>query len=224
MKLRVLVYGGQGKLGSAICTELEKYKDLFDVFPRSRRTPLGPENNPLAPTIIVDATPAPGLLEFSQEITRISPSLKGVILASTGWENSAESELKKLLKNQKVLWAPNLSFGIRWLIQQVKTLPKPDDAHLIDIHHAAKRDAPSGTAKLIADVCKKFWNLSVNITSERVGTVPGTHQLHWKRGDETLLIEHKAESRAAFAAGSLDLINWLIQQPVGEYHLWDITP
>jgi 4-hydroxy-tetrahydrodipicolinate reductase len=88
------------------------------------------------------------------------------------------------------------------------------DAFILEEHHAAKRDAPSGTAAVLqakaraADPSREF-----PITSVRAGQIPGTHVLTYDGPDETVSLSHVARSRRAFAAGALAAAEWLPGHP-----------
>lgn len=215
--MTIILYGASGRLGSAIAQTLRDHHVKF--VPRGRSLPKA-SPPPGEKLVIVDALPGGTLLQYAEEIADLKVS--GVILASTGWEPSDSSKVQSMLAHLPVLLAPNLSFGIRWLAKAIASLPPPDEATLLDIHHAQKRDAPSGTAVLLADLCEKHWSIRPFITSKREGEVPGTHIIVWKRGAEVLKLEHQAMSRAAFAAGVLELSDWVIAQPKGWYSLWQM--
>ena len=84
------------------------------------------------------------------------------------------------------------------------------DPHLIETHHAAKRDAPSGTAIALASQAAALLGRSVPITSVRVGSVPGTHELLFDAPFEQIRLEHVVRDRRVFAAGALRAAEWLI--------------
>ena len=83
------------------------------------------------------------------------------------------------------------------------------DVHLTEVHHAAKRDAPSGTAVLLADAVSGAAGRAVPVTSVRVGSVPGTHTLTFDAPFEQITLEHLARDRRVFADGALLAARWL---------------
>ena len=85
---------------------------------------------------------------------------------------------------------------------------------LHEIHHIHKKDAPSGTAKRLADVL----NLPVEkVTYERTGEVIGTHSASFICGMDEITLTHKATNRDLFASSALHIALWLIKQPGGFY-------
>ena len=87
------------------------------------------------------------------------------------------------------------------------------DAHLVETHHAAKKDAPSGTALTLARATATGWREQhgdVPITSVRTGSVPGTHELLFDAPFESIHLSHVARDRRVFAEGGLVAAGWLI--------------
>jgi 4-hydroxy-tetrahydrodipicolinate reductase len=84
------------------------------------------------------------------------------------------------------------------------------DAALVETHHVAKKDAPSGTARVLQNEFAIGWGADVPITSVRVGSVPGTHTLVLDGKFEQIVISHEARDRRVFAEGALIGARWLI--------------
>jgi 4-hydroxy-tetrahydrodipicolinate reductase len=83
-------------------------------------------------------------------------------------------------------------------------------AWIHESHHAAKRDAPSGTALAIEQRLRRLgYTADVPIASTRAGSIPGTHTLGFDAASETLTLTHQARDRAAFARGALLAARWL---------------
>ena len=82
--------------------------------------------------------------------------------------------------------------------------------HLIETHHAAKKDAPSGTALSLVRQLSGAVGGEIPITSVRVGSVPGTHQVLFDAPFEQLRFTHEARDRRVFAEGALVAAGWLI--------------
>ena len=114
-----------------------------------------------------------------------------------------------------MFWAPNFSVGIAVLTAAIEaaTLALRDvpgfDAHLVETHHAAKKDKPSGTAAALASVAKAGLSRDVPITSVRTGFVPGTHELVIDAAFEQLRLVHEARDRRVFADGAISAAEWL---------------
>jgi 4-hydroxy-tetrahydrodipicolinate reductase len=83
------------------------------------------------------------------------------------------------------------------------------DVHLIETHHAAKKDRPSGTAASLADVASTNLKREVPITSIRTGHVPGTHEFVIDATFEQVRLVHEARDRRVFADGAVLAAEWL---------------
>ena len=139
-----------------------------------------------------------------------------VVVGTTGW-NSQLSQLEHAVAQAKgaVLWAPNFSIGVQIFAQLVERLARlaPEQrgfaTHLVEIHHAAKKDAPSGTAALLARVYADWGGGTLPTTSVRVGNVPGRHELLVDAPYEQLRLIHDARDRRVFADGAVTAAEWL---------------
>ena len=83
------------------------------------------------------------------------------------------------------------------------------DAHIVETHHAAKRDAPSGTALTVQQRVAAASGRAVPVTSVRTGHVPGTHELIFDAPFEQIRLVHEARDRRVFAEGALLAAAWL---------------
>jgi 4-hydroxy-tetrahydrodipicolinate reductase len=95
------------------------------------------------------------------------------------------------------------------------------DAHIIDTHHAAKQDAPSGTAKSLEENVAAVWGANIPMTSVRVGSVPGTHEFLFDAPFEQIRLVHTARDRRVFAEGALHAARWLIGK-TGVFTMQDV--
>ena len=84
------------------------------------------------------------------------------------------------------------------------------DAHIVETHHAKKKDAPSGTAIAIAKAAADALDRPIPTTSVRTGSVPGTHELIFDGAFEQLSLIHRARDRRVFAEGALKAADWLV--------------
>ena len=139
-----------------------------------------------------------------------------VVSGTTGWDPSAARRLA-LAKGVAFLHSANFSLGIaaaRRAAAAVSRLLAPFPAYepgMVERHHSAKKDAPSGTAKLLAaEVSAQRGGAEVPIVSLRHGGQPGEHTIIFEGPDESLEIVHRARSRALFAAGAVAAAEWLV--------------
>lgn len=140
-----------------------------------------------------------------------------VVTGTTGWYDELPSLREAVTaRHGALLAAPNFSLGVavfRGLVadaaRRFAALPG-FDAHLVETHHAAKKDAPSGTAAALAEVAAVARRAPVPITSVRTGSVPGTHELIFDAPFEQVRLVHEARDRRVFAEGALAAARWLI--------------
>ena len=140
-----------------------------------------------------------------------------VVVGTTGWYEHRK-ELETLARDKKgsLLIAPNFSIGVAAFMQIVENAARAlksapgFEAHISETHHSAKKDAPSGTAASLADHASREWGKSIPITSIRVGSVPGTHELVFDGPFEQIRLVHEARDRRVFADGALLAANWLV--------------
>jgi 4-hydroxy-tetrahydrodipicolinate reductase len=135
-----------------------------------------------------------------------------VVVGSTGWyEQMAAVRANVLARRAALFWAPNFSIGANVLAMLAanarRALPLAQfPAAIVETHHAAKRDAPSGTALAVA----RGLEPGAAITSLRVGHVPGTHEVVFDGAFEQVRLEHIVRDRRVFAEGALTAAAWLI--------------
>jgi 4-hydroxy-tetrahydrodipicolinate reductase len=84
------------------------------------------------------------------------------------------------------------------------------DAFIEEAHHAAKRDAPSGTALALRDILTRASGRTVPVASTRAGHIPGTHRVGFDSPNDQIILEHTARSRDGFAAGALMAAEWVV--------------
>lgn len=154
-----------------------------------------------------------------------------VVCGTTGWLDSYNDIVNLCTKkNGGFIYASNFSVGVNLFFEFNKKLAQimaPHDsykAEMTEIHHTQKLDAPSGTAITLAEgiieqTDYKNWTLNegqdiakkqLPITSEREGTVPGTHIINYKSEIDTITLSHEAHSRQGFALGAVVAAEWLL--------------
>jgi 4-hydroxy-tetrahydrodipicolinate reductase len=141
-----------------------------------------------------------------------------IVVGTTGWYDALPELSAWVIKqNGAMLTAPNFSIGVN-AFERIAALagkilggaPSPGfDAHLVETHHSAKKDAPSGTALKLAKAVSDAGGRTVAITSVRTGFVPGTHELVFDAPFETIRLTHVARDRRVFAEGALVAAEWL---------------
>lgn len=140
-----------------------------------------------------------------------------VVVGTTGWYAELPAIAASVSANGgALLTATNFSLGVNIFEQIAEVAARllgraPGfDAHIVETHHAAKKDAPSGTAATIGHTASAAWGREIPITSVRVGAVPGTHELIFDAPFEQIRLQHLARDRRVFAEGALVAAGWLI--------------
>jgi 4-hydroxy-tetrahydrodipicolinate reductase len=127
-----------------------------------------------------------------------------------------------------IVFASNFSIGVNvlfWLTRKAaEQLGGDFDAEIVETHHKMKKDAPSGTAKTLAEVLKaaKKTQTEIPIQSIREGDVVGEHTVIFNGPAERVELSHRAASREIFARGALRAAKWIIGRPPGLYSMQDV--
>jgi 4-hydroxy-tetrahydrodipicolinate reductase len=142
-----------------------------------------------------------------------------IVVGTTGWYDQLPAITKEIrASGGALLAAANFSLGVN-VFEQVAELAarllgrvQAFDAQLIETHHAAKKDAPSGTALMLGRTTSAAWgrDREIPIASIRTGSVPGTHEFVFDAPFEQIHLEHIARDRRVFAEGALVAAAWLM--------------
>jgi 4-hydroxy-tetrahydrodipicolinate reductase len=141
-----------------------------------------------------------------------------VVTGTTGWfaEVPRIRELTQS-RNGSVVCGPNFSVGLhhfRATVAEAARRFARDEAYGVwgwEIHHAAKKDAPSGTLLALAeDISRSGYAGPVSLSANRAGAVPGTHEIGFDSAEDSITLRHTAHSRDGFARGALRAARWLV--------------
>ena len=152
-----------------------------------------------------------------ENILRLATLGVNVVSGTTGWYDSLPAVAESVLSaGTALVWGPNFSIGVNVFLETVGHAASllsryPDyEAWGWEIHHSAKRDSPSGTLKKLAEVVRgSGYAREVNLASNRAGTVPGTHEIGFDSGFDTITLRHTARNRDGFARGALQAAHWI---------------
>ena len=140
-----------------------------------------------------------------------------VVCGTTGWyADRPRVEAAVRQAHGALLVAPNFSLGVALLTALAERAGALFAAHpqyeaaLVETHHSAKQDAPSGTALAVQRVVAESLGRPVPVSSVRVGAVPGTHTLLFDGPFEQIVLSHEARDRRVFADGALRAAAWLV--------------
>jgi 4-hydroxy-tetrahydrodipicolinate reductase len=140
-----------------------------------------------------------------------------LVVGTTGWQVH-ESEMRRIASETGigVVVASNFSLGanlFQSIVERGAALFANHPAYgawVYEIHHAAKQDAPSGTAlTLKAAIERAGYGRPIDMASSRAGSVPGTHTVGFDGPFETVTLTHTNRDRAAFAQGALEAARWI---------------
>jgi 4-hydroxy-tetrahydrodipicolinate reductase len=139
------------------------------------------------------------------------------VVGTTGWYDALPEIAKRVReKNGALVTATNFSLGVNAfeaiLARAASILAQSGgfDAHMIELHHSAKKDAPSGTAQTLEKAAAAEWGTRIPITSVRTGSIPGTHEVVFDAPFETIRLAHVARDRRVFAEGAIVAAKWLV--------------
>src|SRR5258707_11798708 len=140
------------------------------------------------------------------------------VVGTTGWLEQMDRVRAAVDKGGAgMVWAANFSIGVNVFLRAVAEAARllaaepAYGAWAWEIHHATKKDAPSGTLLKLVDTMKKAgYARNIDVGSNRAGTIPGTHEIGFDSGADTITLRHTARSREGFARGALRAAQWLI--------------
>lgn len=216
-KLLRLAVIGDGKMGQAIASLAGEYGfEVVALLGEAQVLPQGISKDLLAGADVAVEFTTPRFA--AANVRGCIDAGVPVVCGTTGWDSAREEvELEARAKRGAMLWAPNFSLGVHIFARMVeyaaKIMAEADSgfhAHLVETHHIQKVDAPSGTARVLADRAEKAYGKQIPITSVRVGHTPGTHQVIFDGAFETICLEHVARDRRVFATGALAAARWLV--------------
>jgi 4-hydroxy-tetrahydrodipicolinate reductase len=171
---------------------------------------------------------------------------KPLVTGTTGHSTEERALLEKTSKSLPLVFSPNFSIGVNslfWLTRRTAEMLGNDfDLEIVETHHRLKKDAPSGTAKRLAEILCEVRNLDyatnvvhgregligersaaeIGVHSIRGGDVVGDHTVTFAGRGERLALAHKASSRDTFASGALRAAKWIVGRPPGLYTMEDV--
>jgi 4-hydroxy-tetrahydrodipicolinate reductase len=151
---------------------------------------------------------------------------KAIVIGTTGHGDAEKAAVRALAKVIPVVWSANFSTGVNalfWATQKVAEIVGNDwEAEVVETHHIAKKDAPSGTAKRLQEILKQVRGKEAPSHALRIGDVVGDHTVTFGTLGERLELTHRASSRETFARGALRAAKWAVKQKAGLYDMQDV--
>jgi len=239
--LRVIITGAKGRMGRAligcaahtpeleIAGEIDQGDDLRAVIEKG--------------DVVVDFSShsaTPGIAALCAEHG------KGIVIGTTGHAPEARLEVISYQNRIPIVLSSNFSTGVNtlfWLTRKAAEILGSDyDLEVVEMHHRMKRDAPSGTARTLAEILaevrkQKLENVArhgregivgertpqeIGVHSLRGGDVVGDHTVIFSATGERIELTHKASNRETFASGALRAAQWVVKQKPGLYDMQDV--
>ena len=216
-EIKIVVAGAAGRMGRVLVRAVEEAEGfvLAGAFTRS--------DDPL-PLI----AKAEALIDFttpktSVELAAFAAQARIVhVIGTTGFSAEDEAKLRAAARHAVIVKSGNMSLGVNLLAALVKQAAEAlpgFDVQILEMHHRAKIDAPSGTALLLGQASGRK---DVGYASLRGGTVVGEHQVILAGPHERVVLSHTAEDRTIFAAGALAAAKWGQGRKPGLYAMADV--
>ena len=241
MSVRILLVGAAGRMGQAIIRVAEAQPDVVITAQCDKDDPI--EHAIDRCDVVIDFShPA----ATKRTLALCLEHQKPIVIGTTGHSSEQLLAVDEAAKATPVLLAANFSVGVNtlfWLTRKTAELLGEDfDLEIVETHHRLKKDAPSGTAKRLAEVLSEArgFDPEKNVThgregligerpareigmhSIRSGDVVGDHTVIFAAAGERLELTHKASSRETFALGALRAARWIIGKRPGRYSMEDV--
>ncbi len=208
MKLALVGYGKMGRLLEQLAPEYGFEVGLvLDVHNNAGGAGLTPDNFRDVAAAIEFTAPEPA----PENLLRLAELRVPTACGSTGWYHRLD-EVKRAFERTGtgLIYGPNFSIGVNIferIVSAAAELLKDQpgyEAWAWEIHHSAKKDAPSGTLlKLVEAMRRSGYERRIDTASSRAGWIPGTHEIGFDSSADTITLRHAARSREGFARGAL---------------------
>jgi 4-hydroxy-tetrahydrodipicolinate reductase len=219
--VKVIICGAKGRMGRSliacaqgdpelqIVAEIDQGDDLAKVISRA---------DVLVDFSVREATAAVAKLAADHK--------KAFVIGTTGHGDEEKKIVHGAAKVVPVVWSANFSTGVNtlfWLTQKAgEIVGNGWEVEVVEIHHTAKKDAPSGTAKRLQEILKLVRGKDTPAHALRIGDVVGDHTVTFGTPGERLELTHRASSRESFARGALRAAKWAVKQKPGLYDMQDV--
>lgn len=148
---------------------------------------------------------------FRSNYKFLAENFAAVVVGTTGWADICEEVVAYFEKcGTPMIWATNFSVGVNVFFAVTDYVSKMlakfggYSPYMVEMHHCHKLDAPSGTAKSLADIVDANMGVHTDIQSVRCGEIPGIHTIGYEGANDRITMTHEAFSREGFAAGAVE--------------------
>ena len=248
MKTRIIICGACGKMGGTVLELLAGDENAVavagvDLYPREIGIPVYKSFADVKEEadVIIDFSSAENLKE---RLDYARDNKLAIVLASTGFSPADLELVNDYAKTTTIFKTANLSLGVNLMQAICKTvaevLGESYDVEIIERHHNLKKDAPSGTALMLADSINEIFDnqkqyvngrdgivgarnrSEIGIHAVRGGTIVGEHEVMFAGEDEIISITHSARSKRVFAVGAIKAAKFVAGKPVGMYAMKEL--
>ena len=253
---RIVVVGAMGRMGQMVRAAIARDPDLSlgGALERSGHPDLGrdvdgaslgddPKLAIAGGDVVIDFSIPPSTLANLQVAADLGVAY---VTGTTGFDGEGLAKIREHAERIPIVHAPNFSLAVNvlaWLVREAaRKLGDDFDAELVELHHSAKRDAPSGTALRLAEAVAagRGQDASEHLLLERAGDVgprpdgaiavqtlrggdnPGEHTVLFIGRGERLELAHRSATREHFATGAVRAARWLVGREPGLYEIDDI--
>ena len=221
--VRVLLIGAAGRMGKTIVDLARTDREIDIVAQCDLGDPIEPAMQDC--DVAIDFSHADAITEICSAALHCNIPL---IIGTTGHSQGQRQMVQETARSLPVVFASNFSVGVNvlfWLTHKAaERFGRDFDAEIVETHHKTKKDAPSGTAKTLAELVKAARKIEteIPIQSIREGDVVGEHTVIFNGPAERLELTHRAASREIFARGALRAAKWITGRPPGLYSMQDV--
>ena len=245
LPVRLGVAGAQGAMGQCVATLARERKDVRLIATFDREDPAARDHALDACEVIVDFSTAAATAELVARAAAARTS--ALVIGTTGLSREQEAAVQTAALNVAIVKSGNFSLGVNilaGLVEQAARRLGPEvwDIEIFEAHHRRKRDAPSGTARLLGEAAARGRDAELSdilapargATGEarrqgdigfcvmRGGGVVGEHAVVFAAEEEILTLSHSARDRRLFARGALEAALWVAGRPAGLYDMADV--
>jgi 4-hydroxy-tetrahydrodipicolinate reductase len=234
--IKLAVSGCQGRMGQRITalalldktfriSALLENKNRPDVPLLSHDIPVNFEDAALKGSgVLIEFTTPDATIAHLKSCQKYGVNM---VIGTTGLSKAQIAQIKKASSKIAIVFSSNMSVGVNLvfgLIRQAAQITKDEYAiTLSETHHVHKKDAPSGTAKTMADIAEQYAQTVVkDIASIREGEVIGDHTITFESPVDLISIHHHAKTRDIFAEGSLVAAKFLSKKKKGLFNMQDV--
>lgn len=219
--IKLAISGYMGKMGQRIAALAGEDKELNITAKIEMNDSIDAVKNS---DVLIEFTSPEATIEHLKACVKFA---RPIVIGTTGLSEGQLSELKAAAKKIPIVYSPNMSVGVNCLFglvrSAVKKLGLDYEVNIIEAHHAHKKDAPSGTAKKLAQVVKESAGREVkDIKAIREGEIIGDHRVIFESSVDKIELFHTAKTRDIFALGALRAAKFIVGKKPGLYSMENV--